>query len=87
MTTQNRPQAVTEDYADDYETLRDLIIEKLNPPDDDIGEVAVLGSAIEAAVTFIERQPCTCTPEMVEDWDPCRRCDVLGRLGDVRQER
>jgi hypothetical protein len=84
---QRRPQAVTEDYADDYEHLRDFIIDELNPRDGDDGEVAILEEAITVAVRFIERQPCGCTPERIENEDACHRCTVLGRLGDVRQER
>lgn len=87
MSPEMRPQAVTEDFADDYETLRDVVIDLLNPRDDDIGEVAILQQAIESATGFIIAQPCECTPERIEDYDPCRRCDVLGRLGDVRVAR
>lgn len=85
--SETRPQAVTEDYADDYETLRDVVIALLNPRDDDIGEVAILQGAIESATGFIIAQPCECTPAMIEDYDSCRRCSVLGRLGDKRIDR
>jgi hypothetical protein len=82
-----RPQAVTEDYADDYETLRDLVIDLLNPPDGDDGEAFILSNAITAAARFVDEQPCACTPERIEDCDPCRRCSILGRLGNTRVER
>lgn len=87
MSASTRPLAVTEDYADDYETLRDLVIDLLNPSDGDDGEVFILSNAITYAVTFIEQQPCTCTPAQVEDYDPCRRCSVLGRLGNAQVPR
>jgi hypothetical protein len=78
---------VTDDYADDYETLRDLVIDLLNPPDGDDGEAFILSNAITAAARFVEEQPCVCTPDQIEDFDPCRRCSVLGRLGNTRVDR
>lgn len=87
MSTETRPADVTEDFANDYELLRDRVIDLLNPRDGDDGEAYILDEAITGAVRFIEQQPCTCTPAQIEDYDACRRCAVLGRLGDVRQDR
>ena len=83
----DRPQEVTEDYANDYEYLRDAVIDLLNPRDDDAAEVSILEDAITGAVRFIEQQPCTCTPAQIEDHDACARCSVLGRLGDEQVSR
>lgn len=85
--TSPRPVEVTADYADDYETIRDRVIELLNPPDGDDGEAFILENAIAAAARFVEEQPCRCTPAMIDDYDPCRRCSVLGRLGNARVDR
>ncbi|MCW2898851.1 MAG: hypothetical protein JWO67_1116 [Streptosporangiaceae bacterium] len=75
------------DVRCDYRLLADKVIEVLNPSDLDESEVSNLSDAIEGAATFIAEQPCTCTPETIEDWDPCPRCAVLGRLGDVVVQR
>lgn len=66
--------------ATDYETLRDHIIDKLNPSDDDAAEVSILCAAIDQAVGYIEAQPCTCPAGTFEDYgDPCPRCWALMR--------
>lgn len=75
------------DEAEDYETLRDAIADWFNPHDDDIAEVAIMLNAVESAFEFIERQVCLCTAADIEDWSPCSRCRVLGRLGDRRIDR
>jgi hypothetical protein len=75
------------DEAEDYETLRDAIAEAFNPSDDDVAEVAILIRAVEGARDFIARRPCLCTPDDIEDWRPCDRCQVLGRLGDKAMDR
>lgn len=65
-----------------YEELRDHIVERLNPPDDDIAEIAIMLDAVGRAADYIESQPCAC-----DDEEPCGRCFALGRLMDVRVER
>lgn len=65
-----------------YELIRDLVNDRLNPRDDDASETHIVMEAIEGAAEFVEGQPCLCTPEMIEDHDACKRCRVLGRLGD-----
>ena len=71
------------DYQDDYESLRDVIIGELNPPDDDIAEPAIMMEAVERAAEFIRSQPCTCIP--LEE--ACPRCNAIGRLSNVVLER
>lgn len=73
--------------ATDYGLLRETIGEALNPRDDDVAEVAILLDAVKTAAAALEALPCTCTPEKIEDHDPCARCAALGRLGDKRVER
>ena len=87
--TETRAHVNSPDYdaARDYEALRDHVIKVLNPPDGDDGEVFIMMTAIDGAVRFIEQQMCHCTPARVEDYNPCPRCAVLGRLGDVRINR
>lgn len=77
-----------EDDNTEYELLRDAVIEHLNPPDDDAAEVSILIDAIEQAASYIESQPCTCTPEQIDEYgEACARCTALGRVGDERAER
>lgn len=71
----------------DYALLAAVIIEAFNPADDDASEEGILGDAVYAARDYIASQPCTCTAEMVEDCDPCRRCAVLGRIANEVQSR
>lgn len=59
--------------------LWELIVERFNPPDDD--SIIAYG-VIEGAADFIEKLPCECTAEQIEDLDACARCHVLGRIGD-----
>lgn len=72
--------------AESYRAVADRVIEKMNPFDDDVAEVAIVLSTIDRAVAYIERQPCTCEPEAgpPSGWDvtPCERCQVLGRAND-----
>ena len=71
----------------DYRLLADKVIDELNPPDGDEAEVSICFNAIEDAAVYIQQQPCTCTPAMVEDGSPCPRCAALGRIGDTRMDR
>ena len=79
---------VLADDARDYWTLRDLIIDRLNPPDSDYAEIHIMCEAVRRAAELIEAIPCACTEAAAsgED-DPCPRCQVLGRTADVREER
>lgn len=80
MTTSN-------ELAEDYEVLRDHIIEQLNPHDDDTSELTIMCDAVTGAVAYIESQPCTCTRGASENHnDPCNRCAVLGRRENKRIE-
>lgn len=72
--------------AEGYGLLRDTIIDRLNPRDDDVAEVAILARAVTDATTFIEKQKCFCRTWNA-DHDPCDRCSVLGRLADERVDR
>lgn len=71
-----------EGFVSDYEFLRDEVSYAFNPPDDDGGEAEIMAEACRKAAAFIAEQPCRCTPAMVEDMQACRRCRVLGRLGN-----
>ncbi len=71
----------------EYRLLADEIAELFNPPDNDVAEVAILIDAAKAAQDYIISQLCSCTPEMVADWDACPRCRVLGRIDDMRVQR
>jgi hypothetical protein len=48
------PVAIVAD-AESYRILRDVIIEQLDPADDDVAEVAILCDAVEAAVAEREK--------------------------------
>ena len=67
----------------DYRRLADHIIDRANPPDDDMDECSLMIDAVDRLVDYILDQPCGCTPERVADQDPCPRCTAVGRLGDV----
>lgn len=72
--------------AEGYGLLRDTIIDRLNPRDDDVAEVAILTRAVGDAAAFIEKQKCFCKT-WDADHDPCDRCRALGRLADVRVDQ
>lgn len=78
-----------DDWQRDYEYLRDTVIERLNPRDDDIGEPALMVEVIETAARYIEAQPCSCPPDAgPPEWEtPCDRCQALGRARDERIDR
>lgn len=71
-----RELRIAEGHLDDFE---ELVTERFNPPDDDSHSAYTV---IEQVAAYVEAQPCTCTPEQIEDWDACPRCRVLGRRGD-----
>ncbi len=93
--TQHSPDAACTCYPDgedrcEYRMVADLVENKLNPPDDDVAEVAVVMDAIERITTFVESLPCTCPAEAAlpePDEDPCGRCAALGRRVDVPEVR
>jgi hypothetical protein len=75
-------------YREDYELLRDVIIDHLNPRDDDVAEVAIMISAVERVASYVAGLPCYCTPEAADfDDDPCGRCEALGRVSNVAAPR
>lgn len=74
-------------YAQDYFLLRDVVINRFNPRDDDGSEVSVLMSWLEHVANILESMPCTCTTEMIEDYSPCSRCEALGRIGNEVEGR
>ena len=76
--------------ADDiceYRLVADKIIILFNPADDDIAEPAIMIRAVEQAAGFIAGLPCTCTPEMVDDYQACGRCAALGQLAGKPADR
>lgn len=72
------------DEEDDYEYLRDGIIKALNPYDSDEAEPWIMLHAVQRISEYVAGQPCGCTEDMIEDFRPCSRCGVLGRVGDVK---
>ena len=58
-----------------------------NPRDDDASQDSILIDALLSASRFIADQPCGCDPADPHEMGPCRRCEVLGRLADERQDR
>lgn len=73
---------------EDYELLRDTIIEAFNPPDDDVAEVALMTDTLDRVWAYVVAQPCTCPPGAAAfEVEPCDRCAVLGRAADVVVER
>jgi hypothetical protein len=71
----------------DYRFLADAVADAFNPPDNDAAEVSIMVDAVARAREYIAGQPCTCTPAMIEDREPCPRCTALGRLDDKPLER
>lgn len=71
----------------DYRLLADKVAELLNPPDGEDAEVSICIDAIEQAAGYIVSQPCTCTREMVENWESCPRCAAIGRRDDTAVQR
>jgi hypothetical protein len=63
----------------EYRQLADAVGEAFNPRDDEMAEVAILADAVNQARDALAAIPCSCTPEMVEDWDQCQRCAALGQ--------
>jgi hypothetical protein len=63
--------------------LEEFVSSRFNPPDD----YSTMEDIIGRAADFLEAQPCTCTPEQLEDCDSCTRCAVLGRRGNEPIER
>lgn len=84
-------RAERDEARQDYELLRDCVIDRLNPRDDDIGEPALMVEAIEFAARFIEEQAaCACPTDAGEpSWGspPCLRCQALGRVHNERIDR
>jgi hypothetical protein len=73
--------------ATSYILLRNVIIERFNPTDDDVAEIAIMLGAVNVAADALEASSCQCTPADVEDHRPCQRCQALGRLGDAVESR
>lgn len=74
-------------FARDYATVRDCIIEVLNPPDEDMSEDYILCRAVQQAAWFISEDiPCTCPADVDETYERCNRCAALGRRGDRKCE-
>ncbi|ONH58369.1 hypothetical protein CcI49_23220 [Frankia sp. CcI49] len=73
----------------EYRMIADTVIERLNPPDSDVAEVAIVLESIAHLADYVEKLPCTCPPDAAppELGDPCDRCRVLGRRLDKREER
>ena len=75
------------DEPTEYEDLRDYVIERFNPPDDDIAEPAIMRDAVGRAADLIESLPCTCPTDFDSYGDACGRCYALGRHMDVAVTR
>lgn len=62
-------------WKENFDDVFNHAVELFNPPDGhpDLREM------MDAAAEFIVGQPCQCTPVGI---DACRRCQVLGLLGD-----
>jgi hypothetical protein len=73
--------------ATSYIQLRNLIIERFNPPDDDVAEIVIMLGSVNVAADALEIRGCACTTADVDDGRPCERCQALGRLGDVAVSR
>lgn len=76
--------------VDEYEEIRDAVIDHLNPPDSDAAEVGILVEAIERAARVLVTITCSCAPTAGPpewEWEPCDRCAALGRARDVRLDR
>jgi hypothetical protein len=71
----------------EYRMLGDAIDEAFNPPGDDVAEVAILIVAVDLARKTLEAVPCSCTEEMIADWDQCARCAALGQRGGKPVQR
>lgn len=65
--------------------LAKLIYERLNPRDGDESFEYLIIEAVEGAISYAERQACSCLPG--DEADPCDRCYVLGRWHDKAVER
>lgn len=71
-------------YQEDYESLRDKIIELFNPHDGEESELFLLEQSLTKAHRYIDYQYCDCKDE---DDGPCPRCDALGQFKRVDVER
>ena len=69
----------------EYRLLADEILEALNPPGDDVAEVAVLISAVKHAAAVIGRLPCECG--YGPDGATCGRCSALGQHNGITVAR
>ena len=69
----------------EYRLVADLVNDRLNPPDHDYAEAAVVMEAIERIAVFVESLPCTCVAD--DEGEPCARCAALGRQHDVPSQR
>jgi hypothetical protein len=67
--------------------VRQAVAEVFNPPDLDEDETLILLNALFAARDFIAESPCTCRSDEHDEEMACRRCALLGRLADERQDR
>lgn len=71
----------------EYRFLADAVIDAFNPADGDEAEVAICVAAVRQARDALKAIPCSCTPEMIEDWDQCARCAALGQRGGKAVQR
>jgi hypothetical protein len=76
------------DWQQDYELLRDTIIQAFNPPDEDVAEPSLMTDTLDLVWAYVVAQPCTCQPGAADfEVEPCDRCAVLGRAADAVVER
>ena len=83
-------EAPGKEATDEYEHIRDAVIEHLNPRDGDDGEAFLMVEAIKYAAETLVAIPCSCPSDAGEpEWEslPCARCQALGRARNVRVDR
>lgn len=71
----------------EYRMLADAVGEAFNPPDIDEAEVAILIGAVQRAREVLAAVRCACTPLMLEQGNPCRRCVALGEFDGKPAQR
>lgn len=70
-----------------WDRQMERMIDWFNPPDGEDACESICMDAVERAYKFAESQPCTCAARAGEVFDPCSRCQVLGRLKNKAVQR
>lgn len=85
-----RARVERDEAREEYELVRDAVIDQFNPADSDDGEPGIMVRSVEYAARYIASLSCTCPPDAgPPEWEspPCGRCQALGRARDVRVDR